>query len=297
MANTISAEPDHRAKRTLRAGLAGRSAFGSVNTSTAIGLVLVAVCVLAAALAPFIAQHDPLSGIQGTPLSPPSANHWFGTDESGRDIFARVVYGARYDILIAVAAGVIGTLVGTLIGAALGFYGGLPDELSMRAVDAIQAFPVFILAMGVVAAVGQSVLNLILVITFVQLAPYIRLVRAQTQAMKTADYVEVARTIGIGRPIILVRHVIPNVMTSALVQGSASTAYAILVVASLSFVGLGINPPTPEWGSMVNSGISSIITGQWWVPIFPGLAIVVAGLGFNLIGDGLQELLDPRRQP
>ncbi len=229
-------------------------------------------------------------------LVAPNRAHLFGTDINGRDLFSRTVFAARVDLTIAVGAAILGMVMGTLIGSVLGFYGGGIDELGMRVIDGIQAFPVFILAMGVVAAIGQSIPNLILVIAFVQMAPYVRLVRGEVLSLKEREFVEAARGVGLSSANILFRHIMPNSLSPVFVQVSAGTSYAILATAALSFVGLGVNPPTPEWGSMVSAATGTIITGEWWATLFPGLAIALSVMGFNLIGDGLQDIADPHRR-
>ena len=229
-------------------------------------------------------------------LVAPNRAHLFGTDINGRDLFSRTVFAARVDLTIAVGAAILGMVMGTLIGSVLGYYGGGIDELGMRVIDGIQAFPVFILAMGVVAAIGQSIPNLILVIAFVQMAPYVRLVRGEVLSLKEREFVEAARGVGLSNANILFRHIMPNSLSPVFVQVSASTSYAILTTAALSFVGLGVNPPTPEWGSMVSAATGTIITGEWWATFFPGLAIALSVMGFNLIGDGLQDIADPHRR-
>jgi peptide/nickel transport system permease protein len=285
---TVEIAPSAGAIGSLRLALStwtGRIGFGIV-----MGFLVIAV------LAPVIARQDPLFGLANAPFVPPNSQHWFGTDEDGRDLFARIVFGTRYDLLIALGAASLGAVLGTLGGSFLGYYGGPVDDIAMRIVDAIQAFPAFILAMGVVAAVGGSVLNLIFIITFVQIAPYVRMLRAQARTIRSLDYVDAARVVGLSGPSIVLRHVIPNLLPTAIVQASASTAYAILTVAGLSFVGLGIAPPTPEWGSMVNNGMPGLVTGTWWVPLFPAVTVMIAVLGFNLVGDSMQDLIAVRKR-
>jgi peptide/nickel transport system permease protein len=265
------------------------------NKITTVGLSFVLFFVLLGTFAPIIATHNPVVSEPASQLLPPSFQHFFGTDSGGRDVFSRVIFAARVDLLIAILAAISGMLIGTLLGAIIGYYGGIVDELGMRVVDGIQAFPVFILAMGVVAALGQSIPNLIIVIGFVQMAPYIRLVRGEVLTIREREFIEAAQCVGLSNTNILFRHVLPNCLAPVFVQVSASTSYAILAIAGLSFIGLGINPPTPEWGSMISSATDTIITGEWWVTLFPGLAIIFSVMGFNLIGDGLQDIIDPQR--
>ena len=283
-----------------RGGIAGRlialGRWSRANPVTAAGfailLSLVAMALLAPVVAPFGATElDPTSV-----LAPPSAAHFFGTGTFGEDIFSRVLFGARYDLLIGFGAVAIGLLLGCSLGAVAGFLGDPFDEVIMRVMDMLSAFPGFILAMGIAGALGPSLRNLVIAISLVNVPIYARLMRASFLVVKESQYATAAIGVGAHPLRILVWHLLPNTWTPIFVQATLQFGYAILDAAGLSFIGLGVRLPTPEWGVMMSLGIERIISGQWWVSFFPGLAIAVAVMGFNLIGDGLRDLLDPRRR-
>ena len=265
------------------------------NKVTMAGLVMILIIGFASLLAPLLATHHPNKSLPGEQLLPPSREHLFGTDQNGRDIFSRILYAGRIDLSISLSAALLGMLVGTAMGAVLGFFSGWLDDVGMRVVDGLQAFPSLILAMGVVAAVGPGISNLVFVIALVQMPAYIRLVRGELLSIREREYVEAARCVGLSNQSILFRHVLPNCISPVIVQLSASISYAILGLTALSFIGLGINPPTPEWGQMISTATDTIVTGEWWATLTPGLAIVFSVMAFNLIGDGLQDILDPQR--
>ena len=232
----------------------------------------------------------------GAVLQPPSRAHFFGTGNFGEDIFSRVLFGARYDLLIGFCAVAIGLLLGCTVGAMAGFVGGGLDEVGMRMMDMLSAFPGFILAMGIAAALGPSLPNLIIAIALVNVPIYARLMRQQFLVVGRSQYATAARGVG-AHPLRILRwHLLPNTWEPIFVQSSLQFGYAILDAAGLSFIGLGVRLPAPEWGVMVSLGIDRIVSGEWWVSFFPGLAIAVAVMGFNLIGDGLRDLLDPKRR-
>lgn len=264
-----------------------------VTLAAAVGfLVLVLCAVFGSALVP----GDPLKTDTLASLQRPSRAHWFGTDQLGRDIFSRVVVSARLDLLIAVGAVGLSFVVGTLIGAVAGYLGGWLDRISGRVIDTIMAFPLFVLAMGVVAALGNTVQNIIYATAIINLPFYARLVRAEVNVRREAGFVEAAQLAGNSRPRILLFHLLPNVLPPVMVQISLNMGWAILNAAGLSFIGLGVRPPTPEWGIMVAEGAAFIISGEWWVALFPGLALMATVLCFNLLGDGLRDIIDPRRR-
>jgi peptide/nickel transport system permease protein len=227
-------------------------------------------------------------------LAPPSADHWFGTDNGGRDVFSRVAVGAQYSLIASLAILIIAAVVGSLIGLISGYFGGLVDELLMRVTDMFLAFPALVLAMGAAAALGPSLFNAVLAIAMVWWPWYARLVRGQTLVIKNQVFVEAARAVGATGPRIAFKHILRNCWSPIIVQMSLDIGYAVLTLAGLSFIGLGAQPPTPEWGTMVSSGRDYFLD-QWWMVTFPGLAIFLSVMAFNLLGDGLQESLTPEQ--
>jgi peptide/nickel transport system permease protein len=270
-------------------------AFGE-NRLTLVAAVILACLVLCAALGPSIAPYDPLLTNSALKLAPPSAAHLFGTDALGRDILSRVIVAARLDLGMAVSAVALSFVAGLWLGALSGYFGGWTDRVIGRCMDTIMAFPLFVLAMGIVAALGNSVLNIILATMIINLPFYCRFARAEVNVRREIGYVEAARMGGNRAPAVLVNHIIPNILPPMMVQASLNMGWAILNAAGLSFIGLGVRPPTPEWGIMVSEGASFIISGEWWAFVFPGAALVIAVFSFNLLGDGLRDLLDPRKR-
>jgi peptide/nickel transport system permease protein len=266
------------------------------NGVTLAGFAIVALMVVCAVFAPWIAPYPPLQGDASATLQPPSLSHLFGTDSIGFDIFSRTVYGARYDLVIAFGAVAIALLVGCAFGAVAGFLGRVVDEVVMRLMDMLSAFPSFILALGVVAALGPSLPNLIFAIALVNVPVYARLLRSRVLTVRETQYVRAATALGLPRRRVLLVHVLPNSWAPIFVQSTLQAGYAILEAAGLSFIGLGVRVPKPEWGVMINMGLQYIVSGEWWITFFPGIAIALTVMGFNLIGDGLQDVLDPRRR-
>jgi len=266
------------------------------NRVTLTGLVIVGVVVFLAVFAPLIAPYPPQQGNAAETLQPPSLSHLFGTDSIGFDVFSRTIYGGRVDLVIAFGAVAIALLVGCMFGAVAGFFGRVVDEVVMRGMDMLSAFPSFILALGVVAAVGPSLPNLIFAIALVNVPVYARLLRSRVLTVREAQYVRAATALGLPRRRVLLVHVLPNSWAPIFVQSTLQAGYAILEAAGLSFIGLGIRVPRAEWGVMINMGLQYIVSGQWWITFFPGLAIALTVMGFNLIGDGLQDVLDPKRR-
>lgn len=266
------------------------------NPVTLAGLLIVLVVALLGLLAPLIAPYGATEGNPDATLQPPSWEHLFGTDAIGFDIFSRVLYAARLDLGIALGAVGIALIAGCLLGAVAGFFGRYTDEAIMRGCDMLSAFPSFILALGVVAALGPSIPNLVFAIALVNVPVYARLLRARVLSVREAQYVRAATAIGCSRPRLMLTHVLPNSMAPIFVQSTLQAGYAILEAAALSFIGLGVRFPTAEWGVMVNMGLQYVVSGEWWISFFPGMAIAVTVMGFNLIGDGLQDLLDPKRR-
>lgn len=276
----------------------GRNAayvFGE-NRLTLVAVIILALLVLCALFGPALAPYDPLETKGAQRLVPPSAAHWFGTDALGRDILSRVMVAARLDLGMAVAAALLSFAIGLVLGAIAGYFGGWPDKVIGRIMDTIMAFPLFVLAMGIVAALGNSVLNVIVATVVINLPFYCRFARAEVNVRREVGYVEAARMGGNGSIPVLVNHIVPNILPPMMVQASLNMGWAILNAAGLSFIGLGVRPPTPEWGIMVSEGASFIISGEWWTFVFPGTALMLAVFCFNLLGDGLRDLLDPKRR-
>jgi len=257
------------------------------------GLILILVLIAGAVLAPIIAPHDPYFQVAEDRLQPPSTRYFFGTDDMGRDIFSRVIWGARLSLTAVVVVLSLSTSIGIVIGAFAGYLGGRIDEILMRITDMFLAFPAMVLAMVIASALGPSLINAMIAIAVVWWPWYARLVRGQILSIKTMEYVEAAKALGAGNARILWKYILPNCTAPLIVQATLDSGYAILTTASLSFIGVGALAPTPEWGSMISIGRSYILM-QWWYPTFPGLAIFLAVAGFNLLGDGLRDILDPR---
>ncbi|MGD1953219.1 MAG: ABC transporter permease [Leptolyngbyaceae cyanobacterium] len=241
-----------------------------------------------------IAPYDPTASNATVALSPPSIAHWFGTDDLGRDVLSRVLVVTRLDLGIAVVAVVLSFALGSILGTCAGYFGGWCELIISRVIDTLMAFPLFILAMGLVAALGNTVENIIYATAVINLPLYTRVVRAEILVRRDAGYVEAARLAGNGHLRIMAAHLFPNVLPVMMVHISLNMGWAILNAAGLSFIGLGVRPPTPEWGIMVAEGATYIISGEWWLAIFPGAVLMLAVFCFNLLGDGLRDLIDPR---
>lgn len=266
------------------------------NPLSAIAAGLFLAFVLLALFGPWIAPFDPLASHVGEPLSPPSLTHWFGTDALGRDILSRVSIATRLDLGIALAAVALSFVVGGLAGAFAGYFGGWFDSVSSRVSDTIMAFPLFVLAMGIVAAMGNTVGNIVLATAIINLPFYLRVARTEVRVRREAGFVEAARLAGNGELRLLFFHLIPNILPPMMVQLSLNMGWAILNAAGLSFIGLGVRPPEAEWGIMVAEGAQYIVSGEWWIALFPGLVLMLAVFCFNLLGDSLRDLIDPRRR-
>lgn len=257
-------------------------------------LVVIAVFMLIAALAPWVVPFDPDATDAAQALESLSFRHLMGTDVYGRDQLSRIMVAARVDLVVPFAATMVALAIGSLVGALAGFRGGFVDQVIMRMVDAVLAFPSLVLAMGLSAALGNSVGNIVLVLMITQLPTYIRLIRGEMLRAREMEYAEAARTVGNPPWRIAIVHLLPNCLPPLIVQATLAMGYALLTMAALSFLGLGIRPPDSEWGEMAAEGASQMVTGEWWLFVFPGLAIMVAVLAFNLIGDWLRDFLDPR---
>ena len=267
--------------------------FALRQPAIAVGVVVMLVFLLAALLAPLIAPYDPQGQNILDGLKPPMAAHLFGTDKLGRDIFSRILYGARISLFVGVAVVLASGAVGTLLGVVAGYLGGWADEALMRITDIFFAFPALILAMAIAGALGPSLPNALVAISAVTWPVYARLLRGQVLALKEREFVLAARTVGVPEWQIIIRHLLPNMLAPLLVQGSFDMGGAITAVAGLSFIGFGAQPPTPEWGVMISEARSYMATA-WWMGTFPALAIMLVVGSFNLLGDGLRDLLDPR---
>src|SRR4051812_17325079 len=263
---------------------------------TLLALAIITVFGIGALLAPLIAPYDPLAQELSTRLQPPSAAHWLGTDQLGRDLFSRLLYGARISLVIGIVVVGLAGVFGTVVGMLAGYVGGIADEVAMRTTEVFLAFPPLILAMAIAGALGPSLTNAIIAIAAVTWAVYARLARGQVLSLRQREYVEAARSIGAGRTRILIRHLLPNAIAPLLIQASFDMGSAIVSAAGLSFIGFGAQPPTPEWGVMISEGRNYIST-EPWLSLFPGLAILFAVGAFNLLGDGLRDILDPRLRP
>lgn len=262
----------------------------------AIGLCAVVVIAIVAIIGLWLVPYGPTDANPAAQLEPPSPSHWFGTDISGMDIFSRVVAAARNDLTIGVAATLLALTIGAPLGIVSGYFRGWPSEVISRGADILQAFPIFILAMALVALLGTKITNVILVIAFLTSPIYLRLMRGQTYALRQMPFVEAGIVVGNPPRRIISRYIFPMAIPPALTQVSVNVGIAILLTAGLSFVGAGVRVPTPEWGSMISIGASEIITGQWWVAVFPGFAIVVTVLSFSLLGRAIEFLTDPRHR-
>src|SRR5689334_16965752 len=266
------------------------------NPVTGFAFGLFVLIVIAAVFGPYIVPYDPLASNTSVALKSPSAAHWFGTDQLGRDVFSRVIVATRLDFLIAILSVALVFLMGGLAGVAAGFFGGWTDRIVSRIADTIMAFPLFVLAMGIVAALGNTVTNIVIATAIVNFPLYARVARAEANVRREAGFVQAARLSGNGEFRILLGHILPNIMPIMIVQMSLTMGYAILNAAGLSFIGLGVRPPAPEWGIMVAEGANFIQSGEWWIALFPGAALMLAVFCFNLLGDGLRDIIDPRKR-
>ena len=272
------------------------------HPSFAVGYGIVGLVLAVSVLAPWITFYDPVLADPAVYLQPPNFLHWLGTDNTGMDVLTRIVYAARLDLIIALVGTVISSVIGTPLGALVGYYEekgawrSAVSVLTMRTADVLQAFPVFIFAIALVAVFGQGISSIVAAIAFVNIPIYVRLMRSQVLAIRNMRYVEAAFVAGASDLAILRRHVIPNSVAAVLAQLSINVGWSVLLTAGLSFVGAGVVAPTPEWGSMIASGFQSVMTGQWWPSLFPGLALGLTVFGFALVGASIEVLSDPARR-
>ncbi len=264
------------------------------NPVTAAAAAGMTALVLLAIAAPWLAPYDPVASDVAHALQAPGAAHWAGTDQLGRDILSRIMVAARLDLFIAAVAVGLSFAAGAVIGGFCGYRGGALDRWVGRVTDVLMAFPLFVLAMALVAALGNRMENIIIATAVINLPFYVRFARAEVNVRRNAGWVEAARACGDGHLSVVLRVLLPNVLPAMAVQISLNLGWAILNAAGLSFIGLGVQAPTPEWGIMVAEGARFITTGKWWLVAFPGLALMLTVLCFNLLGDGLRDMLDPR---
>ena len=288
----LSAAPTTRRQARLGALYQGWLNFRS-NRLAMLGLIILVLLALMAILAPYLAPYSPTAQNLADRLQPPSARHWLGTDALGRDILSRIIWGSRVTLFIVGTVALISPIIGLLIGTIAGFAGGWVDQVLMRITDIFLAFPKLILALALVAALGPGIVNAVLALAITGWPPYARLARAETLAVRNADYIAAARLQGAGPFRLLVGHVWPMCISSMIVRVALDMAGIILSAAGLGFLGLGAQPPLAEWGAMISDGRTYILD-HWWVAAMPGLAIFIVSLAFNFLGDGLRDVLDPK---
>jgi peptide/nickel transport system permease protein len=264
------------------------------NPVTALAAAGAALLIVVAMLSPWITPYNPVVSDVAIALHRPDAAHWAGTDQLGRDILSRIVAATRLDLEIAISAVGVSFVIGAVIGSLCGYAGGAADRIVGRITDVLMAFPLFVLAMALVAALGNRVENIVIATAAINLPFYIRFARAEVNVRRGAGWVEAARACGDSHLSVVLRFLLPNILPAMAVQISLNLGWAVLNAAGLSFIGLGIQAPTPEWGIMVAEGARFITSGQWWLVAFPGLALMLTVLCFNLLGDGLRDILDPR---
>jgi peptide/nickel transport system permease protein len=266
----------------------------SANRLALVGMLIIIALLVVAAFADVLAPYSPTVGdLKNARLLPPGAAHWFGTDDLGRDIYSRIVYGARWTLYVVILVAIIAAPIGLLVGTIAGYAGGWTDTVLMRITDIFLAFPKLVLALAFVAALGPGIENAVLAIAITSWPPYARIARAETLTVRNSDYIKAVQLMGASPFRIVLRHIMPLCISSLIIRVTLDMAGIILTAAGLGFLGLGAQPPLPEWGAMIASG-RRFILDQWWVAAAPGAAILIVSLGFNLLGDGLRDALDPR---
>ena len=263
------------------------------NKLAVAGIVIIIILIIIAALSPIIATHNPFEGNILERLQPPTSNHLLGTDEIGRDVFSRMIYGARISISVGIIAVTISLIIGTFLGLISGYFGGKIDIIIMRFVDIMLCFPSFFLILMVIAFLEPNIYNVMIVIGLTSWTGLARLVRGETLTIKERDFITAAKGLGLRKRRIIFVHILPNVISPVIVSSILGVGAAILVESGLSFLGLGVQPPTPSWGNILTSG-KDYIHIEWWLSLFPGLAILITVLGWNLLGEGLRDVFDPR---
>jgi peptide/nickel transport system permease protein len=264
------------------------------NPVSLIGLVLVVTLVAASIVGPYLVPYSPDAVNPRIKMQSPSLSHPLGTDTYGRDVLSRVVSAARVDLLIAITSIGIAFVIGIVLGSIAGYLKGWPDTLLMRSLDIVQSFPQFILGMGLAVAIGPGLRNLIIVITVIMTPGFARMVRSRILSLREMPYVDAAQCSGVPTLKIIFVYLVPNSLGLIIVSCALNMSYAMLDAAGLSFIGLGIRPPQAEWGMMISDGMNNMLAGEWWVSVFPGLALFISVLGFNLLADGLRDIIDPR---
>jgi len=292
---TIAADAPRSEGQARRAELRRFARAFLAHKPALLGLAIVAAFALVALLAPLIAPYPPAAQDLALRLKPPGAAHWLGTDEFGRDILSRLIHGARITLGIVALVSAIAAPVGLAVGCTAGYLGGALDTLLMRLTDVFLALPRLILALAFVAALGAGIENAVLAVAIVAWPPYARIARAETLTLAGSDFIAAARLAGASPARIVLRHIMPLCVSSVIVRAALDMAGVILIAAGLGFLGLGAQPPSPEWGAMIAAGRRSMLD-EWWVAAAPGVAIAALSLGFNLLGDGLRDLLDPRQR-
>ncbi len=266
----------------------------SANRLALLGLIIIVTLIVVAVFAPLLAHYSPVVGdLKNARLLPPGPGHWFGTDDLGRDIYSRIIYGSRWTLYVVVLVAITAAPIGLLIGTVAGYAGGWTDAILMRLTDIFLAFPKLVLALAFVAALGPGIENAVLAIAITSWPPYARIARAETLTVRNSDYIKAVQLMGASPFRIVLRHIMPLCISSLIIRVTLDMAGIILTAAGLGFLGLGAQPPLPEWGAMIASG-RRFILDQWWVAGAPGVAILIVSLGFNLLGDGLRDALDPR---
>lgn len=273
----------------------GRGGAAAADVRAVAAFALLCAFIAAAAIGPELAPYDALTPMPLIALTPPSAMHIFGADQFGRDIFSRILVATRLDLGIAFAAVIISLATGTALGALAGWAGGWPDRIVGRMIDTIMAFPLFVLAVGIAAGLGNSISSVVIATAIVNLPFYARQTRSDVNRQRRAAYVEAAALAGFSPLALVTLHIMPNIVPTLMVQSSLNMGWAILNAAGLSFIGLGVRPPEAEWGIMVSDGAANIFSGEWWMFVFPGATLMIAILTFSLVGDALRDILDPKR--
>lgn len=266
------------------------------NKVTAGAFIVFFFIALIGIFGPYIAPYGPLTSNTAKTFLPPCSEHWFGSDHIGRDIFSRILVATQLDLMIAIFAVAISLFFGTIVGCLAGYFGGWIDRIASRIVDTIMAFPLFVLAMGIVAALGNTVENIVYATAIINFPFYARVSRAEANVRRNMEYVKAARISGNSELRLIFANILPNILPPMMVQASLNLGWAILNAAGLSFIGLGVRPPAAEWGIMVAEGTQYIVSGEWWISLFPGLALAFTVLTFNFLGDGLRDVIDPRER-
>lgn len=280
------------AKNRIRSKIFSKKGGGALFIS---GIVIVTFFMVVACFAPLIATHEPSATDLQSVLKAPSSMHFFGTDEVGRDVFSRVVYGTRISIFVGFIAVGISSLIGIVLGLIAGYYGGIIDSIVMRFTDIMLSFPTFFLILAIIAFLSPSIVNVMVVIGLTGWMGVARLVRAEVMSVKKREYISAVVIQGLSVSKIMFKHILPNVLSPVIVTATLGVAGAILLESSLSFLGLGVQPPDASWGNILTEGQRNI-TNAWWLSLFPGLAIVITAIGYNLLGEGLRDILDPKNK-